>query len=187
MHVHSDSCGRGWLGFTLLEIILVVAIALIIAALAVPLFSRSYQAANLRTAARTVVTAGRYARNMAILQQRQVTLFFNTEAGTIEIVALEGGGSRQLDAFLDARRGFHMQEASFAPEVLRQQELPEQVQIIDFTAPSRDQQLDGIYWVNYFPSGVSDSFAVRLSGPQRRRFVRVEIDHLAGTTTTTYE
>ncbi len=174
-------------GFTLLEIILVVAISLIIAALAVPLFSRSYQAANLRAASRTVVTAAKYARNMAVLQQTQMTIFFNSHDNTVEIVALERGGGRQLDAFLDARRGFELGASDFAPDVRRTQHLPDNVRIIHFDAPSASQESDGIYWVNYFPSGVSDSFALRLSDVQRRRTVRVEVDHLAGTTRTTYE
>lgn len=186
-HCHGPGRLRTIAGFTLLEIMLVVAISLIVAALAVPMFSRSYQAANLRTAARTVVTAGKYARNMAVLQQTQMTLFFNSHNNTVEVVALERGHGRQLDAFLDARRGFELQAEDFTPDVRRTQQLPDNVRIVHFDAPSAAQQQDGIYWVNFFPSGVSDSFALQLSDTQRRRSVRVEVDHLAGTTTTTYE
>lgn len=174
-------------GFTLLEIILVVAIALIVSGLAVPSFMRSYQAANLRTAARTVVTAGKYARNMAVLQQRQVTVFFNSREGRIEIVALERETGPNLDAFLDGRRGGMNRDENFETQVLRAAELPERVRIADFAAPSADQQVDGVYWVNYFPSGVNDSFSLRILDQQGRRSVRIEVDHVAGTTTTTYE
>lgn len=160
---------------------------LIAAGLVVPAFSRSYQAANLRSAARSIVTATRFARNMAVLRQRQVTLFLNTHTGLIEIVALERAAGAYLDAFLDARHGAAPEDASYTAEVLRTQNLPEQVHIVAFSAPSPNQELDGIFWVNYFPSGVSDSFALRIADTQQRRSVRIEIDHLAGTTTTTYE
>lgn len=177
---------RGRQGFTLLEIILVVAIALIIAGLAVPAFSRSYQAANLRTGARAIITAGKFARNMAVLQQRQMTVFFNSHTGQIDIVALERAGGQQLDAFLDAGRR-ETENDPFTTAVQRSHQLPERIRISDFAAPSRDQEMDGVYWVNYFPSGVSDSFTVRLSDTAGRRSVRVAFDHLAGTVTTTYE
>ena len=173
-------------GFTLLEIILVVAISLVAAGLAVPAFMRSYQMANLRSASRTVVTAGKYARNMAVLQQRQMTVFFNTHDGRIDIVALERAAGPELDAFLDGRRG-GMGDERFTTEVKRSQELPERIRIADFSAPSSDQQMDGVYWVNYFPSGVSDSFSLRIEDQSRRRSVRIEVDHLSGRTTTTYE
>ncbi len=173
-------------GFTLLEIILVVAITLIVSALAVPAFMRSYQAANLRSASRAVVTAGKYARNMAVLQQKQITVFFNSNTGEIEIVAVDHVSGSRVDAFLDGRRGGG-EASSFATEVKRRHQLPEYVQIVEFTAPSREQELDGIYWVNYFPSGVGDSYAMRITDQQRRRSVRIEVDHLSGTTTTTYE
>ncbi len=173
-------------GFTLIEIILVVAISLIAAAVAVPSFMRSYQAANLRTAARTVVTAGKYARNMAVLQQRQMAVFFDTQSGEIRIVAVERASPGALDNFLDARRDAGRDE-QFTAEVRRTQQLPEQVRIVDFSSPSQRQEVDGVFWVNFFPSGVSDSFSLRISDEQRRRSVYIEVDHLSGATTTSYE
>ncbi len=174
-------------GFTLIEILLVVAIALIVTGLAIPAFVRSYQAANLRSAARSVVTAGKYARNMAVLQQRQMTVFFDSNAGRIDIVALERASGPPLDAFLDGRRGITGGNESFTTDVRRSVELPEQVRIQNFSAPSASQSLDGIYWINYFPSGISDSFSLRIVHQNQRRSVTIEVDHLSGTTTVTHE
>ena len=174
-------------GFTLLEIILVVAISLIVSAVAVPSFLRSYQAAHLRTASRHVVTAGKYARNMAVLQQRQMTVFFNTHNGQVDIVALDGPGGVQAGGFLDGRHGLRRGDEDFSPTVLRSVQLPERARIVDFHAPSRDQEMDGVYWVNYFPSGVSDSFTLRLRDDQGRQGVWIEFDHLSGKVTTRYE
>ncbi len=162
-----------------------MAITLLVSALAVPAFMRSYQAANLRTASRMVVTAGKYARNMAVLQQKQMTIFFNSHTGEIQIVAVDRASGSRVDAFLDAQR--RQEDDTFTTAVQRSEMLPEQVRITDFSAPSRAQQMDGIYWVNYFPSGVSDSYTLRIADEQRRRSVRVEVDHLSGVTTTTYD
>lgn len=189
-HVHDDAKPvlrrRSPRGFTLVEVLLVVAIILIVSAITMPLFMRSYHASNLRSAARTVVTAGKYARNMAVLQQKQMTVFFNTHTGQIDIVALDRASGARVDAFLDARRG-GQEEGSFATTVERTQKLPEQVRIVDFSAPSKLQEMEGVYWVNYFPSGVSDSFSLRLSDDNRRQSVVIEVDHLAGTVAMSYE
>lgn len=181
------SAGRRRRAFTLVEVILVVAIIMIASSMAVPAFFRSFQAANIRTAARMVVTAGKYARNMAVLQQRQISVFFDTETGEIRIVALERAGGPHLDAFLDAHRGRGRDEERYTTEVLRTQALPEYVRIDQFNAPSRAQHVDGIYWVNYFPSGVSDSYSLRITDEQRNRSVMIEVDHLSGATATRYD
>jgi prepilin-type N-terminal cleavage/methylation domain-containing protein len=173
--------------FTLVEILLVVAIILIISSLTIPMFARSYQASNLRSAARMVATAAKYARNMAVLQQKQMSLFFDTETGELKIVAVERAGGVNLDAFMEGQRAERAEEEQFAADVRRTQQLPERVQIVDFSAPSEMQQMDSVFWVNYFPSGVSDSFSVRISDENRRGSVYIEVDHLSGTTTTTYE
>lgn len=173
--------------FTLIEVILVVAIIMIASSMAVPAFFRSFQAANIRTAARMVVTAGKYARTMAVLQQRQISVFFDTETGEIRIVALERAGGPHLDAFLDAHRGRGGEEDRFTTEVLREQSLPEHVRIAQFNAPSRMQHVDGVYWVNYFPSGVSDSYSLQITDEQRNRSVMIEVDHLSGATAMRYD
>lgn len=166
-----------------MEILMVVVITLMASALAVPTFVRSIQTANLRTAARMVVTAGKYARNMAVLQQKQVTIFFNSHTGEIKIVTLERADGSHLDAFLEGGRKSELAQ-DFTPTAQITRQLPEQVTLTEFSSPTPDNELDGVYWVNYYPSGVSDKYALRLQDSRRNRSVRVEIDHLAGTATT---
>ena len=83
-------------GFTLIEILLVVAIFALIAGIAVPMFFSSFAGAKLRTSARSVVMAHRYARNLAVLRQRPVAVLVSAASNTLEVVLLTGHESEDL-------------------------------------------------------------------------------------------
>ncbi len=185
--VHTKKTG-GLHGFTLLEILLVVTLMVIVAGMIIPAFSRSYHAANMRSASRSVITATRYARAMAVLQQRQVAVFFNSHTGVIDVVTLEPATSSPVGLFSGDERSLLAQDLShFNTTVLRSKSLPDQVQIIDFSVPNDMQESEGVYWVNYFPSGMNDSFALRLADQRKSRVLRIEVNHLAGITKVHHE
>ena len=58
--------------FTLVEVLMVVAIVAIVSAVTFPLLARSLRGNRLQTARLTVMMASRYARSMAILQQKTI-------------------------------------------------------------------------------------------------------------------
>ena len=82
---HAPQLHRGRLGFTLVEMLLVIVIIAIATAVSMPSFVKSLRGNRRRTAARTVIAAGRYARSMAVLHQRPMALTFDLEAGTITV------------------------------------------------------------------------------------------------------
>jgi prepilin-type N-terminal cleavage/methylation domain-containing protein len=170
-------------GFTLIEVVLVVLILLLASSLAAPSFRRSFQQAKLQAASREIIAAHRYARSMAVLQQKELAMFVDTQQGQIDVVALSGGQTGR-DMFLDGRRN-RLSDEAVQTESLLQRLLPEDIVVLDFESPSRQQELDGVFWALYYPSGISDSYAVRLQDRRSSRSISVEVDHLAGTVTAT--
>jgi prepilin-type N-terminal cleavage/methylation domain-containing protein len=77
--------------FTLIEVLLVLAIIGIVVAVAMPTFVRSMRGNRLRAAARTVAAAGRYARSMAVMRQQEAVMILDLD---FALVAVSIGDSR---------------------------------------------------------------------------------------------
>ncbi len=84
--------------FTLVEILMVLAILGIITLITMPYLVKSIRGNRLRVAANTVVSAGRYARSMAILGNREMILSFDIPKGTLRVAPLRATPPPQPDA-----------------------------------------------------------------------------------------
>lgn len=73
---------------------MVLAIMGILTVVTLPTFVRSLRGNRLRTAARSVVMAGRYARSMAVMKQRDMTLTFDLEQGQVRVDAVVVGAPK---------------------------------------------------------------------------------------------
>lgn len=171
-------------GFSLLEIILVVTIILIASAIAIPAFMRSYEGARLNTSARTIAMASKYARNMAVLQQKHMAILFDTRRNEIEILAVGSGAAHgERGMFLDERAGYGSrwgaEEERPAIQSRMVRPMEDGVRILDVSDVDGRQRYDGVYWVTYYPSGLSDKYIVRLIDG-RNRTIRMEVDHISG-------
>ena len=80
---------RSRAAFTLIELLLVVAILGFLAVVAAPRVGAALSGGSLRTAARELAGAGRYARTMALLAQTPVDLVVDFETGELKVVASE--------------------------------------------------------------------------------------------------
>lgn len=169
-------------GFTLIEILIVVVIAGLMAAIAVPGFTRAMKGAQLRSAARTLSMAHKFARNTAVLRQTPMALLVDTQAREIEVLSLSTRNSAQFkDGFLDGRAarvdapvpeegeaapaaaGVPAEKPAIESEIRRS--FGAEVSVESFaTADGREaEELKGVYWVNYHPNGMCDGFRVRLA------------------------
>jgi type II secretion system protein H len=92
-------------GFTLIEILIVVIIAGLMAAIAVPGFTRAMKGAQLRSAARTLSMAHKFARNTAVLRQTPMALLVDTEARAIEVLSLHSRNSKFCAGRISGRPG----------------------------------------------------------------------------------
>jgi prepilin-type N-terminal cleavage/methylation domain-containing protein len=177
-------------GVTLIELLLVVAIALIAAGIAVPLFARSFQGSQLRAAARHVVMTAKYSRSMAVLRQQYMAILFDKVAGSIEVVSI--ADRRALAArnrFLAERAAPEgSDEASAAPAIRSElrRPLPADVKIVSFNTRAANRGLEDIYWVNYFPNGMSEGFEIELQDKAGKR-ARVRVDGLSGDATVAFD
>lgn len=91
-------------GFTLIEMLVVIAIIGICVSLTIPYFVEAQRGAALRTSAQTIIQTAKYARSMALLKQVDFALLVDKGASQVELVALtQPPGSGDQDKFIDER------------------------------------------------------------------------------------
>ncbi len=184
--LHSDRCIRR-AGFTLIELLMVVAIALIAAGIAVPLFARSFQGSQLRAATRHVVMTAKYTRSMSVLRQQYMAVLFDKAAGSIEVVSIADRRAMAGRNRFMAERGATEAEADAAPAIRSElrKPLPADVKLVSFSTRAGDRSLDDMYWVNFFPNGMSEGFELELEDKAGKR-ARVRVDGLSGDATVSF-
>jgi prepilin-type N-terminal cleavage/methylation domain-containing protein len=177
-------------GFTLIELMLVVVITLLAAAIAVPSFVRSMRGAKLRASTRSVLMCHRYARSMAVLRQVNVSVIYYETKNEIEIVSESAQpGQDERAAFLDNRIAQEDvaspaagsgqpsgESAGVQSEMIRS--LPEGVKIAEFIS-ERAFHYKEAHAVTYFRNGMCDPYTVRLED-ENHEAVTIKVDPLSG-------
>lgn len=182
-------------GFTLIEVLIVVVIAGLMAAIAMPGFTRAMKGAQLRSAARTLSMAHKFARNTAVLRQTPMALLVDSEARIIEVLSLNSRHSvAARGGFLDdrAERATTAETADGQPVPGGAVEKPQiesefqrpygaEVALEGFdTADGRGaEEVKGVYWVNYQPNGMCDGFRIRLADASGQR-VTITAEGISG-------
>lgn len=182
----------------MIELLLVVVIAGMAAAIAAPRFAGSFQGAQLKAAGRTVAMMSRYARSSAVLHQKDVAVIFYADRNEIEMVSIGGAAAAaDRERFLDARdeRAVAMlvdgeevaapagEEAAITSELVR--ELPDGVSMVDVEVGGDVIEIEENYVVNFYPNGMVDDFTLRLTDGDDR-MARIHMDPISGKVTIVY-
>ena len=178
-------------GFTLLEILLVVVIVGVAAAVAMPMFARSFRGAKLRNSVRLVLTVHRHAQTKAVLGQRDTAVLFDTRKGTLEMVD-QGQAGEKKDMFFGtvgtesgappAQMGAVTTgaeaQAGETPDLkpVLERRLEEGVTIRSFRG---GQDIEDIHYVSYYPNGMCEAYQLEL-GDDEGRTVRIRVDAVTG-------
>ena len=139
-------------GVTLLELLVVMALASILLALVFPSIGAGLATLELRASAQRLAAAAKFARDQAIYQQRWFQLVIDSNTGTVSVMDADGG----------SRRGF---------------ELPAGVRVEGILPPDVGT-LSSRRRLLFSPDGGSAPFEIIL-GNQRRQ-VRIAADPLTG-------
>ncbi len=175
-------------GFTLVELLLVLAIVGVVTAVTTPTVMRSMQGHQRRSAVRTVAAAGRYARSMAVLQQIPMALIFEIDSDRIRIEPRPSHRGMRSDADR-AAPVLASEPVDLEPDererVARQAALIERrlerMRLIEVEVDGTPSGSEGRAVVIYGINGRVTPYRVRL-GDDRGADVLITVDALAGVT-----
>ena len=185
--------------FSLIELLLVAVLVGIASAVAIPRFVNSFKGARLRSAARTLSMASRYARSTAVLHQKDMALIFYPERNEVEMVSLgRFVGAADQERFLDSRGrravaglldedDLPPRESLATPEIESEmvRELPEGVLIVNVEVGGEIIDIEGGYVANFHANGMCDAFTMNILD-QDERSASISVDPLSGKVTVEY-
>lgn len=176
-------------GFTLIELLIVVVLIGLAIGMAMPRFVRSFEAAQLRLSVRTVVRMHHYARSTAIMEQQSAALMFDRQTGRVTLVVVPLARPERGSAFLErppegmfdrTREEIPVEGPQVRAEERVQRRLEDGIFIVEFESELPIQEVDDVYWINYWPNGMCDAFTVRLEDRSRDRRATLTVEAVTG-------
>ncbi len=171
-------------GFTLIEMLMVLALIGIITAITVPQFVNSMRGNRLRVAVRSVVMAGRYARSMAVMRQTDIVLSINIDDGLIIVEQVSVADAVETPD-LDAVDDYDSEDSGIPVKVMKRTELLSRkledvafvyVEIDDDTISAKTCS------IVYSSNGRCTPYSVKVSDAQGKSVV-VDVDALSSAST----
>ena len=153
-------------GITLLELLVVAALASILLAVVFPSVRSGLGTLELRSSARRLAAAAKYARDQAIYRQSFFQLEIDTESGTISVMNMDIDEATETNA-----------TGQSGSAIRRSFELPATVRIGEILPDEEDASSRTRRFL-FSPDGGSDPFRVVLEN--QRRKVQVSTDPLTG-------
>jgi prepilin-type N-terminal cleavage/methylation domain-containing protein len=175
-------------GFTLIEVILVVVISLILMGVSLPYFAHAYKGSKLRTSARTVSRMARYARSMAIMREKTMSVVLNPETMEIylgaEIATSTNTADGEIDQDILKRLGYvdgEPEDEGYIVEKELHRFLPEGLEVRDFEKNWNDEDdaHSEQHIVRYYSDGQSEWFILEVQDT-RGSAVKMESDPISG-------
>ncbi|MBL7114265.1 MAG: prepilin-type N-terminal cleavage/methylation domain-containing protein [Kiritimatiellae bacterium] len=181
-------------GFSLIELVLVIAVIAIASIVVVPQFFRSMRGNRLRAAARSIIVAGRYARSMAVMKQQAMVMEFNLDrseisvrparAKTEEPIAPDADDAFTTSVIPDATPAVLTEdvnsediEGTGDAEIKR---LLDRVTIVSVDVDGVEaMEQDNIVTIQYGNNGRCTPYSVLIKD-EFDTAIRVDVDHLAG-------
>jgi len=147
-------------GFTLLELVVVMAILAVISAAIAPVYVIAMDSIRMRNAKNDIIAIIRYAQEMAVRESREHRVYFDKDKGSYRLVRLAG--------LEDGEKVFEP-----ADSIYEEVELLPQSMAFESIRARRDRTTRE-YFVSCLPNGASDKVVIKL-GDQRSRGRNLEI------------
>jgi prepilin-type N-terminal cleavage/methylation domain-containing protein len=158
--------------FTLIEIMIVVSIAAILLATALPAFVRAMQKEDLRKAVSDIVEGCSHARAQAILKGVPMEMVIKAEDGSISVQpaqvradSVSFDGTTGVPAAADSSGGSN----GFSGQI------PENVAVKLLYVNFKDQMEQAESRVRFFPNGTSDEFTIIIFSDKGERKISLDI------------
>ncbi len=158
-------------GFSLIEILIVLALIGFLTAVTAPMISRSVSGARLKTATKKTAAIFRYARNEAVAKKRPYWVVVDRDENWIAVV------NRPLNVGEGEER--FTKKMVVSSEGAELYEYPEQVGIGDTTV-GRDENVDAQGAFIFYPNGSSSGGNIVLQLDESRRYT-VSLDFITST------
>ncbi len=137
-------------GFTLLELVVVVALISILTGMVIPIYNRTMYSLRIRNTTQDITSLIRYAQEKAIAESREFRVTIDDEAGEFRLFRLKSQtleGDKEFEPVAEADGGGAMN-------------IPETLTISRITA-GRDRKT-GLRYISCYPNGASDPGEIEL-------------------------
>jgi general secretion pathway protein H len=157
-------------GFTLFELLVVMLIISLIAALVMPQTAASLPGVRLKSAARAVAASLRYARSRAVYESTPYVAIFDS---TRKFLAVE-----PIETPLDAAESDGIRKILDTSKLEKVYEFPDGIEFDVLNRPAGDEDPE-IFPILFFPGGDSTGGKIILENLRRRQYT-VAVDTISG-------
>lgn len=166
-------------GFTLIELIVVLLILSVASAWVIPRIAQPLGGVKLKTSAKHILTALRYARNRAVSRNTYIIVHFDLRQNRFILAETDPGDQeRQIFGMLNSVGAENGQDGNSRVKILDTYEIPAELSMEPSAAMPLKQEGDH-FQVLFYPSGRSTGGKILLSGKSPEKYV-VHVDFITG-------